>query len=442
MNIVKEQLKGKRILFATVPTDGHFNPLTGLAKYLQQVGCDIRWYTSVTFEDKLKRLEIPLYPFEKALEINQSNFLKLFPGRAGITDAAEVMEFDLHYLLGNMAGDLYTDILKIHESFPFDLMIADSSFTAIPLVKIKMNIPVVSIGVYPLPESAANLAPYSMGLPPAKNETELLNYAELHKEALNKTFKGSTDSFHSILEEHDIRLERSLLLDLLVKQASLYLQIGAPSFEYKRVGMGENIRFVGSLLPYSSNHQKKPWYDERLEQYEKVVLVTQGTVEKDPDKIIVPTLEAFYGTDTLVIATTAGNQTEKLKEKYAAKNIIIEDFIPYDDVMPYAGVYITNGGYGGVMLSISHKLPIVAAGLLEAKNEICSRIGYFKLGIDLSTERPSPQELRSAVEEVMVNGQYKNNATRLSIELDSYLPTALCASYVAELLQQPGQLKI
>jgi len=434
MNIVKEQLKGKRILFATVPTDGHFNPLTGLAKYLQQAGCDVRWYTSVTFDDKLKRLEIPLYPFEKALEINQSNFLELFPDRAGITDAAGIMEFDLHYLLGNMAPDLYTDILKIQKSFPFDLMIADSSFTAIPLVRIKMDIPVVSIGVYPLPEYAANLAPYSMGLPPAKNEDEMMAYAKLHDEALNKTFKGSVDNFQAILEDNDILLEKALPLDLLVKQASLYLQIGAPSFEYKRVGMGENIRFVGSLLPYSSNHQKDSWYDERLVQYKKIVLVTQGTVEKNPDKIIVPTLEAFHGTDTLVIATTAGCQTEKLREKYAAKNIIIEDFIPYDDVMPYAGVYVTNGGYGGVLLSISHKLPMVAAGLLEAKNEICSRIGYFKLGIDLSTERPSPEAVRSAVEEVMANGQYKSNTARLSAELDSYRSTALCASYVAELL--------
>jgi len=42
---IESQLIGKKILFVTVPADGHFNPLTGLAKYLQDSGCEVRWYT-------------------------------------------------------------------------------------------------------------------------------------------------------------------------------------------------------------------------------------------------------------------------------------------------------------------------------------------------------------------------------------------------------------
>lgn len=434
MKNTKEQLQGKRILFATLPSYGHINPLTGLAKYLQQKGCDVRWYTSVAFQDKFDKLEIPLYPFESALEFNQSNFLALFPERAGITDAAGIMDFDMHYLLGNRAPEFYTDILSIHQSFPFDLMICNSLFTAIPLVRIKMNIPVLSIGISPLPEYSANLAPYSMGLLPAENETEVAAYAELHEEALNKVFKGSVDNFQTILEENGIQLERALILDQLVKQASLYLQIGSPGFEYERPDIGSNIRFVGALLPYSPNSQLPSWHDERLTKYQKIVMVTQGTIEKNPEKLILSTLEAFQNTDVLVIATTAGNQTAKLRAKYSAENIIIEDFIPYTDIMPYASVYITNGGYGGVLLSISHKLPMVAAGLLEGKNEICSRIGYFKLGIDLQTERPAPEELRRTVEEVLSNGQYRDNIARLADEMSGYNSLELCAGYVAELI--------
>ncbi|MEI9809634.1 MAG: hypothetical protein WDO16_18215 [Bacteroidota bacterium] len=56
-------LKGKKILFATFPADGHFNPLTGLAVHLKELGCDVRWYTSVKYEDKLQRLNIPPLPF-------------------------------------------------------------------------------------------------------------------------------------------------------------------------------------------------------------------------------------------------------------------------------------------------------------------------------------------------------------------------------------------
>jgi UDP:flavonoid glycosyltransferase YjiC (YdhE family) len=102
----------------------------------------------------------------------------------------------------------------------------------------------------------------------------------------------------------------------------------------------------------------------------------------------VPTLEAFKGTDCLVIATTGGSRTAELKARYPQENFIIEDFIPFNDVMPYASVYVTNGGYGGVMLGIENHLPLVVGGVHEGKNEINARVGYFKLGINLGTEKP------------------------------------------------------
>ncbi len=35
--------------------------------------------------------------------------------------------------------------------------------------------------------------------------------------------------------------------------------------------------------------------------------------------------------------------------------------------MPKCDVYATNGGYGGVLLSIDHALPMVCAGINEGK---------------------------------------------------------------------------
>ena len=102
--------------------------------------------------------------------------------------------------------------------------------------------------------------------------------------------------------------------------------------------------------------------------------------------MIVPTLEAFKNSNTLVICTTGGSQTKELRAAYPQANFIIEDFIPFNDVMPYADVYITNGGYGGVMLGVENNLPMVVAGIHEGKNEICARVGFFKLGINLKTE--------------------------------------------------------
>ena len=170
--------------------------------------------------------------------------------------------------------------------------------------------------------------------------------------------------------------------------------------------------------------------------YNEKVLVTQGTVETDVEKIIVPTLEAFKNSDVLVIVTTGGSRTEELRSRYPYANILIEDFIPFNDIMPECDVYVTNGGYGGVLLSIQNKLPMVVAGVHEGKNEINARIGYFKLGINLRTEKPSPSQIKTNVEIVLRDPAYKNNVSKLAEEFEQYNPAWRFEHYVNELLSK------
>lgn len=436
------QLKGKKILFASTALDGHFNPLTGLAKFLQKEGCDVRWYTSEHFRAKLAKLEIPFYPFESVYEIDLQDPAQAAP-RNAIDDPMEKMNYDFIHFFIERGPEYYADILKIRESFAFDIMVCENAFTGIPFIKQKMNVPVLVVGIVPLAENSTQLGPYGMALPPAIDEATIAEYAKHNDFALNVMLKNTVEVHERTLNEHGIKFERSLFPDLLTKQASRYLQIGIPEFEYQRNDLGKNIRFIGGLLPYQGNNgNHKTWSDDRLKQYDKIVLVTQGTVEKDSQKLIEPTLEAFKDTDVLVIATTAGGNTQALKEKYNMPNIIIEDYIPFNDVMPYANAFITNGGYGGTLISLSHKLPIVAAGVHEGKSEVCARIGYFGVGIDLHTETPTKEAIREAAEEVMHNDQYRNKATEIYSSMAQYQSEQLCADYIRDLLTEQAAKEV
>src|SRR5690349_1575839 len=92
IDIINE-LAGKKILFANFPADGHFNPLTGLAMHLKDMGCDVRWYTSNKYADKLKKMEIPHYTFRAALDI--SDLEKAFPERDQIKGLVSKLKFDI-----------------------------------------------------------------------------------------------------------------------------------------------------------------------------------------------------------------------------------------------------------------------------------------------------------------------------------------------------------
>jgi MGT family glycosyltransferase len=428
-------LEGKKILFANFPADGHFNPLTGLAVYLQQSGADVRWYGSREYTDKIKKLGIPHYPFQKALELTANNMEELFVERKEMKGVIKKLNWDIQNIFILRAEEYYADILEIYREFPFEVLICDNAFTAIPFVTDKMQIPVVAIGVLPLTETSKDLPPAGLGMTPSHTIFGKMKQALLRYLTRQVLFKRSNRLLHHIMDKYGMEHHNYSVFDLGVKKASLLLQSGTPSFEYKRSDLGNNIRFIGPLLPYSGRKQHMVWFDERLMQYRKIVLVTQGTVEKDVTKLIVPALEAFKNTDTLVICTTGGSQTKELQAAYPQRNLIIEDFIPFNEVMPYAHAYITNGGYGGVMLGIENELPLVVAGVHEGKNEICARVGYFNLGINLKTERPDPAQLRQAFEKVTGNAMYKKNVINLSQEFARYKPNELVAQYVANVLE-------
>lgn len=434
---------GTKILFANFPADGHFNPLTGLAVHLKNIGCDVRWYTSKKYEQKVRQLDIPFYSLKKALDFaSNPDIENVFPERKKHKSQIAKLKFDMINAFILRAPEYYSDIVEIYQEFPFQLMIADITFGAIPFVKEKMNIPVVGVGIVPLVETSKDLPPAGLGLTPSYSVAGRIQQNVLRFIADKLIFAKPTKVMTKILNSYGIDTGNANIFDILLQKSTIVLQSGTPSFEYKRSDISKHIAFAGPLLPLSKKKEGQRWYNEKLKQYNKVILVTQGTVETDAEKLLIPTLEAFRNSDTLVIVTTGGSQTEELQKKYSEQNIIIEDFIAFDDVMPYADVYITNGGYGGVLLSIQNELPIVAAGVHEGKNEINARVGYFKLGINLKTEKPSAMQIKKAVNEVLSNDVYLKNVKQLNKEFKQYRPTEILENTIKALVKQPSKQKL
>src|SRR5688572_26989736 len=146
-------MKQFKILFACIPFDGHFAPLTGLAQHLKSCGHDVRWYTQQVYAPKLAGLGVHHYPFKRAVQYNQFNLDEIFSERLKYSGQIKRLNFDLQHGFVKRAPEFFEDVKEIHSTFPFDILIADVMFTAIPLVKKILRKPVISVGVLPLIES-------------------------------------------------------------------------------------------------------------------------------------------------------------------------------------------------------------------------------------------------------------------------------------------------
>ncbi|MDQ3396290.1 MAG: glycosyltransferase [Deinococcota bacterium] len=311
------------ILFATVPADGHFNPLTSVAMHFKAAGHDVRWYTGPSYAAKLERLDIPHYPFQRATEVNGDNIGELFPERAKLHGPA-LIRFDGKHMMVANTGNYFEDVQEIDATFPFEVCFCDAAFYAMHLIKEKLDKQVCAIGIAPSVETSKDVPPNFVGLQPGKTAIGKLIHQGMRAMMERMVMNEVRDLYNRILASHGLAPIDGSLFDVSYRSPNVVFQSGVPGFAYPRRERNPKVQFVGALLPYKAAITKAFSQPEKLDTYKRVILISQGTVDnKDPRKLIVPALEALKDTDALLIVTTGYCQTEALRASYPQDNIVI-----------------------------------------------------------------------------------------------------------------------
>jgi UDP:flavonoid glycosyltransferase YjiC (YdhE family) len=414
-----------RVLFASMPADGHFNPLTGVAVQLASLGHDVRWYAGPTYGARLDRLGMPWFPYRQATELMASNVSDLYPERAKLK-GPKLISFELDTFFVSQVENHFQDIVAIGHEWPFEALVCDGALYAELLVAESLHVPVFAVGLTTVMPDEKGPPPF-FGLRPARTPVGRLQHMIVRK-MLASGMKAGTSHYNEILAKYGvapIRLD-GFPHEPMLRTRRVFLN-GAPGLEYPGYRPLPNAEYVGPLVPARralSASSALP--DTVTDPTKKIVAVSQGTVDNtDPAKLIVPTIEALKDSEYVVVATTAGVQTEALRARFPQPNVVIADFINYDDLFPHVQVFVSSGGFGSNLAAFLHGVPVVGAGKREGKNDINARIGYNKLGIDLRSERPKPVTIRKAVRRVLDDPTYRTRVAALRAELESYDPVAI-----------------
>jgi MGT family glycosyltransferase len=419
-----------RILFASLPAEGHFNPLTGVAQHLAGRGHDVRWYVGPEYQRKTDALGLPSFPYRRATEVTGDNINTLFPDRARLK-GPKLISFDLDTFFVANVEEHFADIVEIREEFPFDLFFCDGGLYVEKLVAERLGVPVFAIGLTAVLPDADSPPPF-FGLRPARTVVGRTQHRVVQG-MLTSTMKRGVAHYNKILARHGLDpIPTDGFPHVPMASATRVFLNGAPGLEFPGYRPPGNARFVGPLDPASAGPRVDvPLPEAITDPAATVVAVSQGTVDNaDIDKLIAPTLEAFAGGPYVVVATTGGVDTAGLRGRFGASNVVVEDYLPYAALFPHVDVFVSNGGWGSVVAALRHGVPVVGAGKREGKNDVNARLGHNGLGVDLRTERPKPGRIRSAVEQVLADDRIAANVARLRAELDAYDPLSTIADDV------------
>lgn len=241
------------------------------------------------------------------------------------------------------------------------------------------------------------------------------------------------------------------------------LQLGVPGFEYPRSDWPSGFRFAGLVQGAMKGAQQGkqpgfPWWGEIVANSarerddplrKKVVVVTQGTVEINPEDLILPTIRAFAATSSpsspspspfpspsspstsststsissnnvLIIAILGWKNARLLDGKGTEvpvpANARIADYLSYDAALAHADVWLHNGGFGAVCHGIAHGVPMVVAGEGMDKGENARRVAWSGCGVDVGTARPGVAQVRDAVARVLGDGKFRARMDELRKE--------------------------
>lgn len=366
-----------------------------------------------------------------------------------------------------------------HPGRPVVLLNESAFLGSLPLMKGAKGVKpdgFIGIGINPISLSSKDTAPYGTGLPPPTSpayvlrisfsclsnqhnilllastgvrilihvRSEVAQYAVMLEE-LKAVFSNAQKVFDEIMKDLGAEPVGGFFADAPFLWPDCFLQMCPPSMMYPRSDAPKSLRFAGGMpkLPKSTDttvlpSERPAWWRNEVEinsAKKDIVFVCQGTVRMDWNDIVIPTMEALKNRPNTLVIVALGQRGAKLDEHIPVpENARVADYLPFDDILPLASLFVGNGAYGGVRPSLAHGTPLVVAGDSEDKPEMCAIAEWAGVAVNLRTGNPTSEAIRVGVDTVLSDPKYKEAALRVQAEMDVADPIRVIANNINEVI--------
>ena len=411
-----------KILLASIPATGHFNPILVAARILKEAGHETAIYSSVVFRDRIERADVRFYPLPEDADQGVRDFIASFLEEHKVTPGPQELVKAYTGVFINPMISQFRGLQAILKEFCPDVVIHETSFAGVipMLLGPRSERPAsVYLGISALPLERADGAPWGPGLLPSQDPEKQKEYAEIARDMNEKKDLPMRRAADKMLTDIGLPSLPASLFASEAMLADLILQPCTPLFEFPLRESEERLHFIGALLP-SGAGDVPAQIKEAKEAGRKIVLVSQGTIaNNDLGKLLAPTILGLgEREDFLILATTGGKPIENIPCTLTP-NTIASQYLNFGQILPEVDVLVAFGSYGTVTQTLSFGVPMVVAGMGEDKPEVGARVAWTGTGIYLATDTPTPEQVRDAVDQILAKPEYRAGAQKLAQEFAS-----------------------
>jgi UDP:flavonoid glycosyltransferase YjiC (YdhE family) len=417
---------GMKAMITVVPMAGHVGPMSGLVRELVSREHQVRVYTGARYRQRFTDLGATMVPWSAAQDFDEDDIGATFSlaRRPGLPTAVALVRDGF---IGTAPGQVQ-DLNRELDREPADVLIADSMSFGGALTGELRGLPWAFLNVLPFNQSMESAAPPGFRVRPARGVL-----GRQRDRLLRQLYRTMTFPFNRAYNRARVKIGLSWdrrPYGSMFDSAWLVLATGCPSLDVPRPDLPNRVHFVGRLSPAGAILPSAPSRDRGAKP---LVVVTQGTHDVNAADLIQPALEGLADMEVDVIATS-GRRGRTTVGLAPPPNARILDLLDFASVLPEAAVFVTNGGWGGVLASLAAGVPmVVAAGSAADKPEIAARVARSGGGLNLRTGRPKPSLVARAVQEVLANPAYRERAQQIGSELHQLGGASTAADVVERL---------
>lgn len=405
-----------KFLIAVWPFAGHYFPLIAVAHALRRRGHSVAFYTGARAQPVVAAEGFEHFPFTRIDERRVDEIMFTRAAYASRRQPLQLQALLREWLLGTLPSQV-ADLAPILQDWQPDVLVSETSMLGPMLVLSETQPAPVAVfsTVVACLLPGRDAPPYGPGLPPARGWPGRLAAGLLRagSELLGLRFRREADALRRRYGLEPLPVS----VTAHTGRMPLYLVPGVREFDYGRRDLPASVHYVGPCLWNQPGPEPPPEWLSGPRAGRPLVHVSEGTMHTDRPLVLRTAAAALAGRPLDVIMTTGGGRAPEALDLGPLPldgNIRVQRWIDHRALLAQADLVVTTGGAGTVMAALAAGVPLIVVPTEWDKFENAQRVVEAGAGLRLPLRHCTPERLRAAVERVLSEPAFRQNARRLA----------------------------
>jgi MGT family glycosyltransferase len=375
-----------KVLFLSIPGNGHVNPTLGLVDGLVKRGEEVIYFSSDEFKERIENTGATFKNY--GVDLNFLKGKRKMPVNIDIDHALNQLNKGLNYI-----EEFLQSLLDQIRDIKFDYIIHSSNFPFGSIISQILKIPSISsFAVFATPKELMASFPF-------------IDVKKIANHPVMDNYKKISDRIN---EKYNVKMPTKIF-DLMYNKGDLNIAYISKYFISHIEYYDDSFIFIGPII-----YDRKEDIDFPFEKLKnkKVVYISLGTVFNDTnDKLYDIFFKTFADADVVVVMTAYNIDISKFK---IPENFIVKNYVPQSEILKYADVAITHAGMNSTSDLLYNNVPFVAIPIGADQPYMAARASELEAAISLDKDTITSEILKNAVRKVQTDPSYCENIKKIS----------------------------